>query len=230
MEHKRSIETFPIKIPRGYAYRLLGIRSKGRRPRDSVVQMFEEEYGLASKLIEGRAVMRISHGGIPGSSHLDPAMPLVVVVCTIGIELERRVSELADSGDAARALIMDAIGSAGAEEAADQSNRLICEMAAPTDYSPDCRRSPGYGKWDIREQEAIFSYLNPEDIGVTLSPSCMMLPRKSVSYVVPLEGGKPGQGPGHRCSRCSVEDCPYRATGEESDEMDWMTEEGDRES
>jgi hypothetical protein len=230
MEHERSIETFSIETPRGHAYRLLGIRSKGRRPRESVVQMFEEEYELASRMIEGRAVMRISHGGLPGSSHLDPAMPLVVAVCTIGPALEHRVSELADSGDAARALILDAIGSAAAEEAADQSNRLICEMAAPTDFSPDRRRSPGYGKWDIREQKAIFSYLNPEDIGVTLSPSCMMTPRKSISYVVPLEGGKPGAGAGRRCSRCGLEDCPYRATGEESDEMDWMKEEGDRES
>jgi len=215
MKDRRTIETFPVQIPRGQAFRLLGIRKKGRRPRQSVLDMFDEEYELAMKLAEPRAVMALSHAGLPGSTYIDPKMPLVVVVCTVGKAMEERVTELAGSGDAARALIMDAIASAAAEEVADQSNHLICEMTAPTDFSPDSRRSPGYGKWDIREQEAIFAFLKPEESGVILTESMMMMPRKSISYVVPLEGGKPGQGPGRRCARCSVEDCTYRAFGDE---------------
>jgi hypothetical protein len=215
MKERRSIESFQIEIPRGQALRLLGIRKKGRRPRSSVVEMFDEEYEWAMRMVEPKAVMAISHSGLPGSSHIDPTMPLVVVVCTIGMALEERVTELAEAGDAARALVLDALASAAAEEVADQSNHLICEMTAPTDFAPDSRRSPGYGKWDIREQNVIFRFLQPEEIGVVLTESCMMIPRKSISYVVPLEGGKPGQGPGQRCVRCGVKDCPYRAFGDE---------------
>jgi hypothetical protein len=215
MKEHRSIESFEIEIPRGQALRLLGIRKNKRRPRQSVIDMFDEEYEMAMKLADPKAVMALSHAGLPGSSFIDPRMPVVVVVCTIGDAMEKRVTELADRGDAARALILDAIASAAAEEVADRSNHLICEMTAPTDFSPDSRRSPGYGKWDIREQAAIFRFLKPEEIGVVLSESMMMIPRKSISYIVPLEGGKPGQGPGKRCVRCGVEDCPYRAFGDE---------------
>jgi hypothetical protein len=215
MQERRSIESFRIKIPRGHALRLLGIRKKGRRPRSTVVEMFDEEYEWAMKMVDPKAVMAFSHAGLPGSSYIDPAMPLVVVVCTIGMALEERVTELAGSGDAARALVLDALASAAAEEVADKSNHLICEMTTPTNFAPDSRRSPGYGKWDIREQRAIFDFLKPEEIDVVLTESCMMIPRKSISYVVPLEGGKPGQGPGQRCVRCGVKDCPYRAFGDE---------------
>jgi hypothetical protein len=227
MNEQRSIERFQITIPRGHALRLLGIRKQGRRPRDSVKEIFEEEYAAAMDLIDASAVMCLSHTGLPGSSFIDSTMPLVVVVCTIGPALEERVTRFTDEGEAARALILDAIGSAAAEEVADQSNRMICQMAMPTDFCPDSRRSPGYGKWDIREQEAIFRFLEPSEIGVTLNESCMMVPRKSISYIVPLEGGTPGDGPGERCHLCGVEDCPYRALGDEED-FDWESFEGDK--
>lgn len=219
MAGHQSVETFEIEIPRIHAYRLLGIRGNNRRPRDSVLRIFEKEYATAAELVEARAVIAMSHGGLPGSSFIDRKMPLVVVVCTIGKSLEERVSALSEKGDNASALVLDAIGSAAAEEVADRSNRQICEMAFPTDFNPDRRRSPGYGRWNIREQKQIFDYLNPEAIGVSLNESCMMIPRKSISYVVPLEGGRPGSGVGGRCERCNLGDCPYRDLGddEESD-------------
>jgi hypothetical protein len=213
MSTHRMIETFRFDIPRKFAYRLLGIRKKGRRPRESVMAMIDEEFSLASQMIDAKAVMVMSHAGLPGSVFIDSSLPLVVGVCTIGPALEERVATLMESGDQARAVILDAIGSAAAEETANRSNLLICEMSSPTDFQPDHRISPGYGKWNIREQEAIFRFVEPDDIGVTLNGSFMMTPRKSVSYVVPLEGGKPGKGQGSRCSHCNMADCPLRDDG-----------------
>ncbi len=215
--HHQSIESFDIEIPRVHAYRLLGIRGDGRRPRDSLLEIFEREFAAAAELVEAKAVMSLSHAGLPGSDFIDSGMPLVVVACTIGKPLEERVTALSDKGDNASAIVLDAIGSAAAEEVADRSNRKICEMALPTDFSPDRRRSPGYGRWDIREQELIFDYLNPGVIGVSLNRSCMMIPRKSISYIVPLEGGRPGSSSGGRCERCNLEDCPYRDFGRDED-------------
>jgi len=223
---ERTIETFDIEIPRIFAYRLLGMKKSSRRPRDSVMEIFEDEFSRAHELVDAKAVMRLSHAGLPGSTHIDPAMPVVVVVCTIGPALEARVAELGDKDETARAIILDSIGSAAAEEVADRSNQIICSMASPTDFAPDTRRSPGYGTWNIREQNAIFEYLQPGDIGVTLTDTCMMIPRKSVSYAVPLEGGKPGKGEGHRCENCNMEHCAFRNAGDD-DLFDWMNEKGD---
>jgi len=223
-EHQRR-ESFTISIPRGFAYRLLGMAKAKRKPRESVLEMFEEEYQLAQELIDPQAVMRFSHGGLPGSNHIDAQMPLVVVVCTIGPALEERVSHLAEEGDVARAVVLDAIGSSAAEGVADASNQMICGMLAPTDFDPDSRRSPGYRGWDVREQRVVFDYLDAAEIGVTLTETCMMTPRKSISYVVPLEGGKPGAESGHRCAHCGMDDCPYRSS-ENNDSCDFLGLEG----
>lgn len=44
--------------------------------------------------------------------------------------------------------------------------------------------SPGQHEVDIRLQKELFSLLKPEDIGITLSPSFMMHPQKSVSSFI----------------------------------------------
>ncbi|MDH5706513.1 MAG: hypothetical protein OEZ45_10900, partial [Candidatus Aminicenantes bacterium] len=69
-----------------------------------------------------------------------------------------------------------------AEEVAVQSDRILAEKARETGLWPSKRFSPGYGKWDIREQRYVFSVLPGESIGVRLTESCMMIPRKSVSF------------------------------------------------
>jgi hypothetical protein len=210
MTDHRAVEAFQIEIPRRFAYRLLGLGRSGRAPRPSIMVMFEEELAIATGLVDAKAVMCYSHEGLLASTQFDPRLSLVAVVCTIGPALEDRVTELANAGETARAAVLDAIGSAAAEEVADQSNRLICELAAPTDLTPGQRVSPGYGTWDIRDQRLLFELVGPDDIGVRLTASGMMVPRKSISYVVPLDG-KPGDADtGGRCAHCGAEDCTYR--------------------
>jgi hypothetical protein len=218
----RFVETLRIEIPRGFAYRLLGLRRGRRLPRASVRAMFDEELAVAHGLVDARAATRLSGGGLPGSGHIEPGVPLAAVVCTIGSALEARVSELADDGQTARAMVLDAIGSAAAEEVADRSNQRVCGWAADTGRVAGRRSSPGYGSWDVTEQRALFGFVEPVDIGVTLNDSCMMVPRKSVSYIVPLVGEASAAAVGRdrharddsRCARCSLTDCPYRADPE----------------
>lgn len=209
----RQIETFDIAIPREMTCRLLGMRPGARPPRETTLLLLERGLAMAADLVDARAVMRFSHAGLPGSTHLPTASPLVAVVCTIGPALEERASALAAGGETALAAILDAAGSAAAEETADASNRLICELAAPTDMVPRARRSPGYGDWDLEEQRALFRYLEPAEIGVTLTERCMMVPRKSISYVVRLDATREqvaDEAGRERCSGCAALECRYR--------------------
>lgn len=218
MTPARSVAHFEIAIPRGFAYRLLGLHRSNRPPRASVIEVFEEELAVAHGLVDARAVTRVSDAGLPGSQHVDPAVPLAAVVCTIGPALEERVAKLSDDGQATRAMVLDAIGSSAAEEVADRSNQILCGRAADAERSVGRRRSPGYGRWDVSEQRALLAFVEPDDIGVSLSERCMMVPRKSVSYVAQLlAAGTPDasrrdedERRGDRCSRCNMTDCPYR--------------------
>ena len=209
MNESRVVETFDIEIPRDRTYRLLGMHRKKREPMESVLCNFDREYAAARGLVEARAVSIASRSGIRGSGFFDARAPITLVVCTIGGALEERVAELTGEGRVARAMLLDAIGSAAVEAVADRSNLRICEEALRAGLDPGPRVSPGYGAWKLEDQAWLFRQLAPKEIGVTLNDSGMMTPRKSISYAVPLTGG--AARPRGRCVHCGLEDCAYRA-------------------
>ena len=208
MNESRVVETFDIEIPRDQAYRLLGMHGVEREPMESVQRNFEREYATARGLVEARVVSISSRSGIRGSAFFDGGAPIALVVCTIGSALEERVAELAARERVARAMLLDAMGSAAVEELADRRNRRICEEALRAGLDPGPRASPGYGAWKLEDQAWLFQELAPQEIGVTLGETWMMNPRKSISYAVPLTGGAAGR-PG-RCARCGLADCAHR--------------------
>ena len=59
------------------------------------------------------------------------------------------------------------------------------------DLDVGCRISPGYGRWPLSAQKALFARLPHETLGVSLNPSMMMTPRKSISFALWL-GAKSG--------------------------------------
>ena len=71
------------------------------------------------------------------------------------------------------------------------------------------RAQPGQEGWPIQQQEMVFRLIPGERIGVRLTESDFMLPRKSVSLAI-------GMGPDMRpdgvaCDLCSKrERCPWR--------------------
>ncbi len=212
MNDERRVARPRIEIPREQAIRYLGMHRGNREPKEAVMRLVEEEFAQATALIEPRAVTRCFPDGIAGSDFFPGDVPVALVVCTIGGALEARVHELMAAKDAGRAMILDAIGSAAAEEVADHCNLSLCETALAAGRRPDRRSSPGYGKWKLVEQRWIFDLLEPAEIGVTLSERCMMTPRKSVSFGMPLEGGDDSGRSRRRCIRCGMVNCEYRET------------------
>ena len=79
-------------------------------------------------------------------------------------------------------MILDALGSEAVEEVAIQSDQILAEKARDMNLWASKRYSPGYGRWDIREQRYVFQILPGQDIKVSLNESCMMVPRKSISF------------------------------------------------
>jgi hypothetical protein len=72
--------------------------------------------------------------------------------------------------------------------------------------------SPGYCGWHISGQKQLFAFLKPEQIGISLTKSCLMRPLKSVSGVVIV-----GHGSIHEfqdaypfCERCRTHGCRDR--------------------
>jgi len=208
----RVVRTLEIEIPGDEGLRLMGITRRKRPPRESVMRCYREELAEAHRLIEPRAVYATCPGGLPGSEAIPAGVPHALAVCTIGTRLEERTRWLIDQGESARAMILDAIGSAAVEEVADRVNGELCDRYVTEGQHPGLRSSPGYGRWSVSEQPLIFDLLQPAETGVELNASHVMSPTKSISFALPLQGGELVRGPRGRCARCGMKNCEYRVS------------------
>lgn len=139
------------------------------------------------------------------------AEKVALAVCTIGIALEERMKELF-SEDPVRAMALDGAGVAALGEVSDAVIEDIRRMAESHQWGSGMRAQPGQEGWPIQQQKVLFECLPTGEIGVRLTDSYLMIPRKSVSFVI-------GMGPDMRpdavaCDFCSKRDrCPWRVEG-----------------
>jgi len=143
------------------------------------------------------------------SRALAGATHVALAVCTAGPALEARVQELFDEGDAVRAVALDGAGNAAASAVGRLLGAVLCDEATARGLRTGMLVNPGQEGWPLAEQRTLFDLVPAGQIGVYLTPSCLMLPRKSVSFAV-------GLGPGMRedavpCDFCSRRDhCKWR--------------------
>ena len=73
------------------------------------------------------------------------------------------------------------------------------------------RFSPGYGDWDIHAQPELLRLTQAESIGISLTESLMLRPRKSVTAVIGLVRGENGDEKLPKgCATCTKLNCPSR--------------------
>ena len=133
---------------------------------------------------------------------------LALGLCTIGPKLEERAAELMGT-DMVSGIALDGAGTA----AVGKLSRLIKEKlifdAEKAGLKAGMKANPGQEGWSIWQQQTFFSLVPAGEIGVTLNKNCLMIPRKSVSFVI---------GYGERlcsenvpCDFCSKrEECQWR--------------------
>jgi hypothetical protein len=120
------------------------------------------------------------------SKHLAKAFKVAVIAVTIGSKLEDQVSNYFTNNEYTLGLLLDAAGTTAVEIAADQACELIKQEVNKQGYTTLFRFSPGYGQWDITVQPQIISLAHANEISITATPSCMLLPRKSITAVIGL--------------------------------------------
>lgn len=219
------VDPLPLTVQRADVLHFLEYPDD-HEPPERIARLLDESLVEARQLVSARGCYR----GLPVERAQDidlapiDAEGLVLGLVTVGGALEARVTELSQRGEMTRAVILDAAGSAAAEEAADQlGGRIAGARPKPTGESSraslrgedriaslPCRLSPGYGRWDVTAQRRVFPLLLHDAVGVTLLPSCLMVPQKSISFAMWLGArGKIAQGLAG-CSRCSLAHCRYR--------------------
>lgn len=184
----KKISNFKIEIDEKRILRLIGYKKKFFEIDNSKKRLILEEKKRLDDLLQPGSIYRvIDYKETNKHPIFKDAKKIALCICTIGSKLEEEAAQLMKKNELLRALILDAFGSEAVEEVAIQSDGLLAREARKINLWPSKRFSPGYGKWDIREQQFIFQILPADKIGVRLRPeSFMMIPRKSISFRINL--------------------------------------------
>ncbi len=123
-------------------------------------------------VLRGRAITKHCHG----FSHV------YLLAVTIGERLEEELEKLPPD----EALILDAYGSEAAEAVAETLDASIRKEAIHFNLRRfNFRFSPGYSDFPLSTNLDFERFLKISDIGIKVTESYMLLPRKSITAVLP---------------------------------------------
>ncbi len=205
----------PVTIPPREVLRTLGY-PRGKSPSVRVMTTIEAMGPVAHSLVRARGAFTfVSQSEAQAVGMPSPSEHVALGVCTIGPGLEEHAQRLSEQGDALGALVLDAYGSVAAEQAAEVLHARVCVAVQGQGLRAARRISPGYGKWALACQHGLLACLPTVEVGVRLTDSSMMIPRKSVSFAIVLAPPGPTVARS-RCDACELPDCKYRRDKEET--------------
>jgi cobalamin-dependent methionine synthase I len=144
-------------------------------------------------------------------SVLSEAEELATIVCTIGPRLETKVADYFAENDPLRAILLDGIGSAAVDSLTQEVCKVMIYEASSRGYETGSSLSPGMLGFPISEQWRLFELMPAEQIGVSLTSSGMMVPRKSLSMVIGIGPRMPTWTQAEFCTHCSLrKTCTHR--------------------
>jgi len=227
----KIIKDIKLNIDKEEVLRYQGYsRKKIKEPNQNILQIIEEEIirgynlfksqgvyslikitGFTSKErinLENELAFKFSKSII---NQLKGASHLLVGVVTIGDFLEKEVYELFSQGEYPRALALDAVGTVAVEDFSRAVRKLTRQEVKEQGFKTSRHFSPGYGDWEVSQQDIIFKSIPADNIGVRLTEGYMMLPQKSLSWVIGV--GKEIITPSeedNNCRNCQYKYCNYK--------------------
>lgn len=207
------------------ALRYLGVKED---PDGSLKREMTEVADLLTRTVQPRYVYRVfpiarepegivlQGGGIVliGSTAgrmLEQCDQAVLLLCTLGAGFETLLRSV-QARDMAKAVMLDACGSAYVEAGCDEAERELASRF-PERYLTD-RFSPGYGDLPLDLQSPICAVLDgARRLGVQVTKSLLMNPSKSVTAVIGL-ADQPQVARIRGCEFCAMADtCILRKGG-----------------
>ena len=205
-------------------------RNKVREPNQNILRITEEEINRGYSLFKPQGIyslIKIKGSALEGRINLESglifrfaksiikqlkgASHLLVGVVTIGDLLEKKVSDLFSQGEYPRALTLDVIGTVAVEDFSRKVRKLARQEVIERGFKTSRHFSPGYSGWEVSQQEIVFKSIPSDNIGVSLTKGFMMLPQKSLSWVI--GAGKEiivSSEEENKCKDCQSKYCNYK--------------------
>ena len=134
----------------------------------------------------------------------------VLMNATLGFNIEKNIRRYSYK-NLTKGVIIDACATTSIEEVCDMVQDSILQDVAKEGKSLTMRYSPGYGDLDIRANKDILNVLNAQrKIGVTVTDTGIMIPRKSVVALIGITNKKIKKVK-RTCDNCPNRDnCEFR--------------------
>ena len=189
------------------------IAAQIRRCTDEVLAAATPRLTYRHAPLEDGAVLGVTFAGNDIPRMLEPCEEVVLFGATLGPGVERLMMRY-EVVNAADSVIMDACASTAIENICNNfESNMRRTVEAEGRYLTD-RFSPGYGDLPISEQPKFFALLDmTRRIGVSLTPTTIMVPRKSVTAIMGIaRTPQPHRPPD--CEHCLMfRTCPFRKAG-----------------
>jgi hypothetical protein len=220
------IDNLPVEIDRETLLKLAGYSEKRPAPR-RLVEVAERVIERARALAHPRAVYEVHEtahskdgavllggGKFTGkilARVLKGSDLAVVYAATLGPELDQESSRLAAGGDILSSVLLDTAGSLVLAKASISFiGKVFDAQAAPRGCAVTPPFGPGQCRWDLAEQRVLFDLIAPGKIGIMLTDTYLMIPKKSVSGILGI-GRSDEIFTTAPCKICDRVDCPGRS-------------------
>lgn len=135
--------------------------------------------------------------------HLDRCSQCVLMAVTLGVQVERLLMRW-EVRDLSRAMVLDACASCLVESECNTLEAELRQRFLSQGLYLTSRFSPGYGDLPLCQQGQVCQLLDAHRrAGLTLSPTGLMIPRKSVTAVLGLSA-QPVSGHRAGCQHCAL--------------------------
>lgn len=153
-----------------------------------------------------------THNSSVLAKHLSGCTRVLLVAATLGAAVDDKIDAMFQEGRYVAGVLISAAATALIEQATDYAQAIVLKtVLAGKGQRLGQRFSPGYADWNLEEQRGFFPLLQAQEIGMSLSSACSLLPKKSITAIVPvLSIEKPNSTWERGCQSCGKQDCSYQ--------------------
>jgi hypothetical protein len=148
------------------------------------------------------------HGPVAG--FLKPSTRVAIFVVTVGDAIDRVAEDRRLAGLEAESFVLHTIGSVAADAACDAMIEHLWANETRENEAVTAPFSPGFCGLPLKQQATLFSIVDGSAVGVSLLPSMMMKPLKSVSALAGIGPADQVDAQVVPCEHCVNDRCMAR--------------------
>ncbi len=219
------IKTYSVEIQEEILFNVIGINDP-LRANEAIVSKVREMIVLATTLAKPQVIyeeveftvvdeqnLLLADGQMFTSRYVVKKMTecesILVLAMSLGGELHEQVSELS-AKDPFCGYVIDGISAYMVETLSDLvwQDRKAAYLKRGKNIS--IYYAPGVHDFGLENQQVVFDVLKPEQIGIYLNESYLMVPMKSLSGIIGIGEKVIPVNLGHDCAECDREQCFLR--------------------